>query len=50
VALALSTAPAALASYTVPDITGTVIWGIAGAGIPVPTAALKMAVIHGVEQ
>jgi len=48
--LALSTAPAALASYTVPDITGTVILGIAGAGIPVPTAALKMAVIHGVEQ
>ena len=48
--LALSTAPASLGSYTVPDITGTVIWGTAGAGIPVPTAALKMAVIHGVEQ
>ena len=54
-ALALSTAPAALASYTVPDITGTVIWGIAGAGIPSIangglTEALKLKVIHGVEQ
>ncbi len=53
--LALSTAPAELASYTVPDITGTVIWGTAGVGVPSIangglTEALKMKVIHGVEQ
>ena len=53
--LALSTAPAALASYAVPDITSTVIWGPAGIGVPSIangglTEALKMKVIHGVEQ
>ena len=53
--LALSTAPPVLGSYEIPDITGTVIWGIAGAGVPSVvngglTEALKMAVIHGVEQ
>jgi hypothetical protein len=53
--LDLSTAPPALASYTVPDITGTVIWGTAGVGVPSIangglTEALKMKVIHGVEQ
>ena len=54
-ALALSTAPAALGAYTVPDITGDVIWGTGGAGVPSVangglTAALEMKVIHGVEQ
>jgi hypothetical protein len=53
--LALSTAPTVLGSYEIPDITGTVIWGIAGAGVPSVvngglTEALKMKVIHGVEQ
>jgi hypothetical protein len=53
--LALSTAPAVLGNYAIPDITGTVIWGIAGAGVPSVangglTEALKLAVIHGVEQ
>jgi hypothetical protein len=53
--LVLSTAPAVLGSYAIPDITGTVIWGIAGAGVPSVangglTEALKLAVIHGVEQ
>ena len=53
--LALSNAPAALSSYTPPDITGEVVWGTGGAGIPSIangglTAALEMKVIHGVEQ
>ena len=56
-ALALSTAPAALGVlYTVPDITGEVMYGVraeleyprvANGGL---TAALEMKVIHGVEQ
>jgi hypothetical protein len=52
--LALSTAPALLGSYTVPNITGTVTWGTGGAGIPSVangglTAALEMKVSHDVE-